>query len=91
MQEALTNAARHAGVADVTVRYWADANMLTLQVEDKGRGFDPELALKSAGTSGLAGIQERVSLLGGRLKMESAPGAGSRITVELPIGTAEEV
>jgi signal transduction histidine kinase len=90
VQEALTNAARHAGVADVTVRYWADADTLTLQVEDKGRGFDPELALKSAGTRGLAGIQERTSLLDGRLKVDSAPGAGSRITVELPIGTTAE-
>ena len=59
VQEALTNAARHAGVAGVTVRVWTDADKLNLQVEDRGCGFDPEVALKAPRSSGLIGMQER--------------------------------
>jgi signal transduction histidine kinase len=85
VQEALTNAARHAGVAGVTVRVWTDADRLNLQIEDQGRGFDPEVALKAPRSSGLIGMQERISLLGGRMSIESSPGAGTTITAELPL------
>jgi PAS domain S-box-containing protein len=85
VQEALTNAARHAGVAGVTVRVWTDADRLNLQIEDQGRGFDPEVALKAPRSSGLIGMQERITLLGGRMSIESSPGAGTTITAELPL------
>jgi PAS domain S-box-containing protein len=85
VQEALTNAARHAGVAGVTVRVWTDADRLNLQIEDQGRGFDPEVALKAPRSSGLFGMQERITLLGGRMSIESSPGAGTTITAELPL------
>jgi PAS domain S-box-containing protein len=85
VQEALTNAARHAGVAGVTVRVWTDAERLNLQIEDQGRGFDPEGALKAPRSSGLIGMQERITLLGGRMSIESSPGAGTTITAELPL------
>jgi PAS domain S-box-containing protein len=85
VQEALTNSARHAGVAGVTVRVWADDHMLNLQIEDRGRGFDPEIALREAQSSGLMGLQERSMLLGGRTIIESSPGSGTTITAELPL------
>jgi len=85
VQEALTNVARHAGAGDVTVRVWAAADVLTLRIEDRGRGFDPEVALAKTRSSGLAGMQERVMLLGGHLTIESRPGAGTGITAELPL------
>jgi signal transduction histidine kinase len=84
VQEALTNAARHAGVASVTVRAWTDADKLNLQIEDRGRGFDPEVALKAQQSSGLIGMQERTFLLGGRLIVESSPSSGTTIGAELP-------
>jgi PAS domain S-box-containing protein len=88
IQEALTNAARHAAVAEVVVRLWADDEALGLQVEDRGAGFDAH-GVGAAGTSGgLSGMQERARLLGGRLEVESAPGAGTRVTAELPLGDA---
>jgi len=85
-QEALTNVARHAHVSEVTVRVWAHPGMLGVQIEDQGVGFNPETVLATSVTSGLAGMHERAILLGGHLTVESRPGAGSRLTAELPIG-----
>ncbi len=85
VQEALTNVARHAGVDTVTVRVWAVANALHLQIEDHGCGFDPEVTLSSQRSIGLAGMQERVTLLRGHLTIQSRPGGGTRLTAELPL------
>jgi PAS domain S-box-containing protein len=85
VQEALTNAARHAGVAGVTVRVWADADVLNIRIEDRGCGFDPEVALKAPRSSGLIGMRERIALLGGRMTIESSPGSGTTITADLPL------
>jgi signal transduction histidine kinase len=85
VQEALTNVARHAGETGVTVRVWATADLLSVQIEDQGRGFDPEAALATPRSSGLAGMQERVMLVDGDLTVESHPGDGTQITAELPL------
>jgi PAS domain S-box-containing protein len=85
VQEALTNVARHAAVANVSVRVWTIADMLSAQIEDRGRGFSAEDALARLRSSGLPGMQERVTLLGGRLTIESRPGTGTQITAELPL------
>jgi two-component system, NarL family, sensor histidine kinase UhpB len=85
VQEALTNAARHAGVASVTVRVWADADKLNLQIEDRGCGFDPEAVLKTRPSSGLIGMRERITLLDGHMTVESSPGSGTTIGAELPL------
>jgi PAS domain S-box-containing protein len=88
VQEALTNVARHADTSRAIVRLWADAESLGVQVEDQGAGFDP--ARPGPKSSGLAGIQERAALLGGRVEVEAAPGAGTRLTAELPLGGPAE-
>lgn len=85
LQEALTNTARHAGVVGVSVRVWAEGKTLTLQIEDQGRGFDPDAVMKFPQSSGLIGMSERVKLLNGRLTIESSPGCGTTIIAELPI------
>ena len=90
VQEALTNVARHAGVREATVRLRADRDTLTVEVEDQGAGFDPEAALAARASSGLSGMRERSALLGGTLKVESAPGAGVRLQAELPAGAPGE-
>ncbi|MCZ6625256.1 MAG: GAF domain-containing protein [Deltaproteobacteria bacterium] len=90
VQEALTNVARHAGVSEATVRIWDGRTTLYVQVTDQGTGFDPETALAAGDTSGLAGMRERAKLLGGRLIIESAPGAGSNLTADLPFGSQED-
>jgi GAF domain-containing protein len=84
VQEALTNVARHGMVEDVTVRLWATDDVLGVQVEDHGAGFDPETV--SAGRSGgLAGLRERAALLNGHLTVETRPGRGVRLTAEVPL------
>ncbi len=82
-QEALTNVARHAGVSSVEVRIWTDSEALCVQVEDRGRGFDP--GAQAGASSGLAGMRERAVLLGGDLTVDSAPAAGTRVTAAIPV------
>jgi PAS domain S-box-containing protein len=89
VQEALTNVARHADAAEASVLVWADAQSLTIQIEDRGRGFDAVAALAGDSTSGLAGMRERASLLGGGFTAESRPGAGTRLTAEFPVGDSQ--
>jgi PAS domain S-box-containing protein len=87
VQEALTNVARHARSDDATVRLWAGDDLLNVQIEDHGVGFDPARAI-AVTSSGLSGMRERATLLGGRLEVESTPGSGACITAELPVTRA---
>jgi signal transduction histidine kinase len=64
VQEALTNAARHAGVPQIKVRVWVDANVLNLQIEDSGRGFDPEVVLKKRAPAALSACRNASCFLG---------------------------
>ena len=90
VQEALTNVARHANVDEVVVRLWAAQDMLSIQIEDHGTGFEPEIVLAASASSGLSGMQERAVLLGGCLTIESDPGSGTRLTAELSLDDSAE-
>ena len=85
VQEALTNVARHSEARDAVVRAWAEEHSLTIQIEDRGTGFNIETALSNDTTSGLAGMRERAHLLGGRFSIESREGEGTRLTAEFGI------
>jgi PAS domain S-box-containing protein len=85
IQEALTNAARHAEVSEVAVQLWADEHTLSVYVEDQGVGFDAEAALAASDTGGLSGMRERAVLLNGQLNLESALGTGTRLTAVWPL------
>jgi len=85
VQEALTNVARHTDVGEAMVRAWADQDVLAVQIEDQGAGFDPEATLAAGDTTGVAGMRDRAVLLGGKLTVESAPGTGTRLTAEFPL------
>jgi len=87
VQEALTNVARHAGVGSVNVDAWADGDTLGVSITDQGAGFDVDAVLANGMTGGLAGLRERAMLLGGRLTVESKPGAGTRLIAELPLSS----
>ncbi|MBV8128501.1 MAG: response regulator, partial [Planctomycetaceae bacterium] len=87
VQEAITNALRHAEPGHLLVRLRLYKGKLELSVSDDGRGFDPEAALeRSAGgeSLGLLGMRERVSLVSGELSIISAPGAGAVIKASFP-------
>lgn len=87
-QEALTNARRHGQCTRAHVRLWRERGNVHLEVRDWGLGFSPSAARLSAGPGqrvGLASMKERVELLGGRLRLQSRPGAGTRVVAEVPI------
>ena len=85
VQEALTNIARHAHENEAAVRLWVNNDVLFLQVEDLGAGFDVETALAQNINIGLSGMQERAVALGGRLEIESVLGVGTRVQAEFPV------
>jgi two-component system, NarL family, sensor kinase len=86
-QEALQNALRHADAARVVLRLEAAPGRIRLTVQDDGRGFaiDDVPRENAAGRFGLIGMRERTRLLGGSFQVESSPGAGTRITAEVPL------
>ncbi len=89
VQEALTNVARHAHVQEVSVRVWVDEDRVGLQVEDKGAGFDADVALAARNSTGLSGMRERAALLGADFTIEFRSGKGTLLTVELPLSTGD--
>lgn len=80
-QEAMTNAAKHATPTTVRLRLRLDDREVTFSVADDGVGFDP--ALPTSGL-GLLGIRERVTLAGGEVAIDSAPGEGTTVTARIP-------
>jgi two-component system NarL family sensor kinase len=82
-QEAIANAVRHARPRRIVLRLHVGADRVTLSVADDGQGFDPEHV--PAGRFGLVGMRERVRLLGGSVRLCSAPGEGTRVEVEVPL------
>jgi two-component system sensor kinase len=89
VQEALTNVARYAEVAEVLVAVWIKGSWLVVSVEDQGRGFDLDAVVAMRITRGLAGMRERIALLDGHLMVDSTPGQGARVLVELPLDDDE--
>ncbi len=83
-QESLTNVARHAHATRVGARLEREHDRLIFQVFDNGRGFDPEEA-KAHKSLGLVGMQERALMLKGDLKIEGVPGAGTTMTLTIPL------
>ncbi|HWM94320.1 MAG TPA: tetratricopeptide repeat protein [Thermoanaerobaculia bacterium] len=87
-QQALSNIIRHAAAREVHVTLRISSRQARLCVADDGAGFDPHEA-HQAGGLGLASIEERAGLLGGRCRIVSAPGAGTEIEVTVPLPEPE--
>jgi signal transduction histidine kinase len=83
IQEALTNIVKHANAGRVSILLQRKSGGVVAVVEDDGVGFDP--AATRADALGLAGMRERVALVGGRLQVESASGAGTTLVAEVPV------
>ena len=89
-QEAITNVAKHAKAETMLIQCTVEPKAITIELEDDGQGFDP--AGFSSATSdgrglGLAGIKERLELLGGSARIESAPAQGTRVVLTVPLGS----
>jgi signal transduction histidine kinase len=84
-QEALTNARKHGGAGHVLIEIQDHDHFVHLAVRDDGRGFDPRA---KADGFGLHIMGERAELLGGTLEIDSAPGRGTKITVDIPAHSA---
>lgn len=90
LQEALSNAYRHAGVNEVFVRVRIERSRLELRVIDFGKGFTPPELLGPKATEqaqhiGLRGMRERVQLIGGIFDVKSTPGEGTTVYVTVPL------
>ena len=86
-QEALTNVAKHAGCTAVELQLTFDEHCARLRVADDGEGFDPEQV--PGGHYGLRNIKERVARVGGQVDVQSTPGEGTTISVEVPLVSTE--
>ncbi|HSL44469.1 MAG TPA: sensor histidine kinase [Anaerolineales bacterium] len=87
-QEAMSNILRHAEASRVSIRLWTADQHIWLEIEDDGRGFDLEKTTRGAVSHeqlGLLGIQERVSLVGGEVKIDSMEGSGTCLQVHVPL------
>lgn len=83
VQESLTNVARHAHATSVSISLQQSLNRIRLEIHDNGCGFDH--GKEKAGGFGMIGMRERVLELGGILAVQSAPGQGTHITIDLPM------
>ena len=82
VQESLSNITRHAQATQVHVELYKEGRRLYLRIKDNGVGMTDQKKLNSFG---LVGMKERVSMLGGELKIDSAPGKGTVLTISMPL------
>jgi signal transduction histidine kinase len=85
VQESLSNVARHAGASEVRVALARDGTRLTLRVQDDGIGMPLAAAGGGSAGCGLAGMRARAAAAGGTLSVQSAPGAGTVILLNVPL------
>lgn len=86
VQEAITNIAKHAEAKHASVTLEGHDHSVVVTIEDDGQGFDLQNTMRARERGlGLFGMQERVSVVGGTLKIDSQPGAGTRIVAEIPL------
>jgi PAS domain S-box-containing protein len=93
VQEALTNVAKHACATTTSVFIVRQPSIVRVVVEDDGQGFEPDSALDvcTGGKEGLGliSIRERVELFHGSMRLESSPGEGTTVAIEIPLGVNE--
>jgi signal transduction histidine kinase len=87
-QEALNNVRKHAAATHVVTTVELSDSVVTMTVEDNGKGFNPPTLIDhptTAGKLGLIGMHERARLLGGSLSVDSVPGEGTKVVVNVPV------
>ncbi|MEO5681729.1 MAG: PAS domain S-box protein [Chitinophagaceae bacterium] len=89
-QEALTNIIRYAGASEVQISLCTSDDMVIFSIDDNGKGFDPA-AVKTNHSFGILGMKERVLSLAGKFALVTAPGNGTKITVQLPLTVSKDI
>ncbi|MFC7062460.1 sensor histidine kinase [Halobacillus seohaensis] len=83
IQEAVQNAVKHAEAKSIEVKYELSENTTNIVIKDDGKGFDP--SIKKEKSFGLMGMRERVDMVNGELHINSTPGKGTIVTIQLPL------
>lgn len=83
--ECITNVAKHADAEMVWLSIWDEKGHIHLKIKDNGKGFDVEKGKKKRGHYGLLGIQERVTVMNGKLNIMSIKSTGTQIEIIVPI------
>jgi PAS domain S-box-containing protein len=86
LREVLFNVVKHSGGKAARLVAWTEDGCTVVRVEDDGAGFDMAVAAASPGGFGLSSVHERLRLVGGRFEIDSAPGAGTQVTLSVPTG-----
>ena len=84
VQEALSNVLRHAGTGEARLRVGESDGIVFAEVQDTGPGFVPGTTHDSGAGLGLIGMQERATMIGGRVEIESIPGQGTTVRLSVP-------
>jgi signal transduction histidine kinase len=82
VKEAIHNTVKHAKATEIRIKIWFEDQVLYIDVFDNGKGFNPTAKLRG---NGLGNMQRRLRATGGRLAIESSPGAGTKVHLELPL------
>lgn len=85
IQEALSNVVRHSGASRATVELLREPGAVVVLVRDEGRGFEVEEEFEGGAGLGLLGLSERAEYVGGSVSIESEPGHGTTIRIEVPV------
>jgi signal transduction histidine kinase len=90
VQEALNNVVKYAQVSSAVVTLIIDDERVLLQIEDEGIGFVPAAIKPDQTKMGLSSMRERAEMMGGTFEVDSQPGAGTRLKVEIPLAEGDE-
>jgi signal transduction histidine kinase len=90
IQEALSNVRKHAGAQKVRIEFASTGPLLQVSICDDGRGFDPGDVSRPPDRYGLQAMRERAEELGGRCRVNSQPGQGAEVIVQVPLGSHQE-
>jgi len=85
VQECMTNAVKHSAASNVSLQLSQRSGAVRMKMQDDGVGFDLAEANRKRESFGLAGMRERVALLGGDIDIQSAPGKGTRVSIAIPV------
>lgn len=88
LQEALQNIQKHAHATEVFIQFFRTKDQLHITIEDDGQGFDPSKIIEQKKGVGFTNMQERIQALRGHINIESTPGSGTLISLELPLEKA---